>query len=135
MHPSLPPRLLSGALPALAALLAGMLAAAGVHAADSPGIWSHPAWLWGFALSAAPVYMVVPLVVLLGWHGAGRRLSTGDCVSVALGWFALVFASWLGPTWLAEGAFPAWGWRHYALDLLPVPLALSLVFSLTARMK
>ena len=117
----------------LCALAAGMVAAAGVHAADSPGIWSHRAWLWDFALSAALVYMAAPLLVLVGWRACGRRLSSGDCVGVALGWYAGVFAVWLAATWIAEGAFPEWGWRHYAVDLLPVPLALGLVFSMVSR--
>ncbi len=117
----------------LAALAAGMMAAAGAHAADAPGSWSHRGWLWDFALSAALVYMAAPLVVLVAWRAWGRALSTGDCVGVALGWYALVFAAWLGATWIAEGAFPAWGWRHYAIDLLPVPLAMGLVFSLVSR--
>ncbi len=36
----------------LLALAAGMMAAAGVHGADSPGALSRQAWLWDFALSA-----------------------------------------------------------------------------------
>ena len=126
-------RLLPGLLCALAALAAGMLAAAGVQAADSPGSWSHRAWLWDFALSAGLVYMAAPLLVLVGWRARGRSLSTGDCVGVALGWYAAVFAVWLALTWMAEGGFPEWGWRHYAVDLLPVPLAMGLVFSLASR--
>lgn len=110
-----------------------MIAAAGVQAADAPGSWSHRTWLWDFALSAALVYMAASLVVLVGWHAFGRRLSTADCVGVALGWYGLVFAVWLGATWILEGAFPQWGWRHYAIDLLPVPLAMGLVFAVVSR--
>jgi len=126
-------RVVSGAYCPLAALVAGMIAAAGVQAADAPGSWSHRSWLWDFALSAALVYMVVPLAVLTIWRACGRTLTTGDCVGVSLGWYALVFMVWLGATWIAEGAFPQWGWRHYAVDLLPVPLALGLVFSIVSR--
>lgn len=126
-------RLFPGLLCALAALAAGMAAAAGVHAADSPGIWLHPAWLWDFALSAAMVYMAAPLLALVGWRTWGRRLSTVDCVGLALGWHAAVFSVWLAGSWIAQQAFPEWGWRYYALDLLPVPLAMGLVFSLVSR--
>lgn len=117
----------------LASLAAGMLAAAGVHAADSPGIWSHRAWLWDFALSAALVYMLAPLIVLGILSGLGRAMSTGVCVGVTLGWYGLVFAVWMATAWLAEGAFPQWGWRHYGVDLLPIPLAMGLVFAVAAR--
>lgn len=116
-----------------AALAAGMIAAAGVHAADSPGIWAHRAWLWDFAVSAALVYMLAPLAVLGVLLGLGRTVSTGVCAGVALGWYALVFVVWLAAAWGAEGAFPQWGWRHYGVDLLPVPLAMGLVFSIAAR--
>ncbi len=60
-------------------------------------------------------------------------MASGICVGVALGWYGVVFGAWLAVTWLAEGAFPAWGWRHYAVDMLPIPLTLGLVFSLSAR--
>lgn len=117
----------------LAALAAGMMVAAGVHAADSPGAWSHPAWLWDFAVAAALVYMLAPLAVLGALLGLGRRLSTGICAAVTLGWFALVFMAWMAAAWIAEGAFPQWGWRHYGIDMLPIPLALGLVFSIAAQ--
>lgn len=117
----------------LAALAAGMIVAAGVHAADSPGAWSHRAWLWDFAVSAALVYMLAPLTMLGGLLGLRRRLSTVMCVGVTLGWFALVFVAWMAAAWIAEGAFPQWGWRHYGIDMLPIPLAIGLVFSMTAR--
>lgn len=115
------------------ALAGGMFAAAGVHAADSPGIWSHRAWLWDFAVSAALVYMLVPLIALGILLGLGRALSTGLCVGVTLGWYALVFLVWMVLAWIADGAFPQWGWRHYGVDLLPIPLAMGLVFSVAAR--
>lgn len=118
----------------LLALAAGMLAAAGIHAADSPGAMSHPSWLWDFALAAALVYMLAPLGVLGLLMGMGRRVSTGVCVGVALGWCAGVFAVWAAMAWLSEGAFPAWGWRHYSVDMLPIPLAMGLVFSMAARL-
>ena len=117
----------------LAALAAGMLAAAGVHAAESPGSLSHKAWLWDFALSASLVYMAAPLLALGGWMLCGRAVSTGLSVGVALGWYGLVFGVWLAMAWMAEGAFPEWGWRHYAFELLPIPLAMGLVFSTAAR--
>ena len=60
-------------------------------------------------------------------------MSTGDCGGVALGWYAALFAAWLARTWMAKGGFPEWGWRHHAVDLLPVPLAMGLVFSLAPR--
>ena len=110
-----------------------MAAAAGVHGADSPGALTHPAWLWDFALSAALVYMAAPLTVLGTLMWRGRRLTSGACVGVTLGWFTVVFAAWLSATWLADGTFPAWGWRHYAVDLLPIPLAMGLAFSITSR--
>lgn len=116
-----------------AALAAGMMAAAGVHAADSPGSWEHKAWLWDFAVSAALVYMLAPLLVLAVLLGLGRSVSTAVCVGVTLGWFGLVFAVWLASTWMAEGAFPQWGWRHYGIDLLPVPLAMGLAFAVVGR--
>jgi hypothetical protein len=117
----------------LVALCAGMLAAAGANAADSPGILSHPAWLWNFALSAAPVYMLVPLAVLAGLMAWGRPVTTGVCVGVTMLWYALVFAGWLSFAWISDGAFPEWGWRHYAVDLLPIPLLMGLAFSMAAR--
>jgi hypothetical protein len=117
----------------VAALAAGMLAAASIHGADAPGAWSHPGWLWDFALSAALVYMVAPLCVLALLLRMGRRASTGLCVGVALAWFAGVFAVWVALAWVAEGAFPVWGWRHYSVDMLPIPLAMGLVFSMVAR--
>jgi hypothetical protein len=115
------------------ALAAGMAAAAGMHAADSPGALTHPAWLWDFALAALPVYMLAPVAVLGVLTARRGGLSTNLCVGVALGWYAVVFVGWLVSAWMAEGAFPQWGWRHYAVDLLPVPLALGLVFSMVSR--
>lgn len=117
----------------VAALAMGMLAAAGVHAADSPGIWTHRTWLWDFAVSAALVYMLAPLAVLGALMVLGRGLSTGVCVGVTLGWFGLVFVAWMVTAWISDGAFPLWGWRHYGGDLLPIPLAMGLVFSIVAR--
>jgi hypothetical protein len=115
------------------ALAAGMAAAVGVHAADSPGALTHSEWLWDFALSAASVYMAAPLLLLGALMLWGRRMSSGACVGVTLGWYGLVFAAWLASTWLSEGAFPVWGLRHYGFDLLPIPLAMGLVFSMAAR--
>jgi hypothetical protein len=126
-------RVTPAALCVTLALAAGMAAAAGVHGADSPGALTHAAWLWDFALSAAQVYMIAPLVLLTGlmlWRGA---LSTNLCVGVTLGWYGLVFVAWMGTAWLSEGAFPQWGWRHYAIELLPIPLAMGLVFSIMSR--
>ena len=117
----------------LMALAAGMIVAAGVHAADSPGSLSHRAWLWDFAVSASLVYMLAPLAVLGGLLCLRRRVSTGICVGAALGWFALVFLVWMSAAWIAEEAFPQWGWRHYGIDMLPIPLAVGLVFSMVAR--
>jgi hypothetical protein len=117
----------------LAGLAGGMVAAAGVHAADSPGIWTHRAWLWDFAVSAALVYMLAPLAVLGALQGLGRSVSTGVCVGVTLGWYGLVFVAWMATAWMSEGAFPVWGWRHYGVDLLPIPLSMGLAFSVLAR--
>jgi hypothetical protein len=117
----------------LGALAAGMMVAAGVHAADSPGALSHRAWLWDFAVSAALVYMLAPLAVLGGLLASRRKVSTGICVGVTLGWFALVFVAWMAAASIAEGAFPQWGWRHYGIDMLPIPLVTGLVFSMVAR--
>lgn len=129
MHRRLAPVVLC----ALLALAAGMIAAAGVHASDSPGALTHREWLWDFALSAVPVYMAAPLLILGALMLLGRRLSSGVCVGVTLGWYGLVFAAWLAGMWLSEGAFPVWGLRHYGFDLLPIPLAMGLVFSMAAR--
>lgn len=126
-------RLMSIVFCVVMALAAGMMAAAGINAADSPGAASHLAWLWDFALAAALVYMAAPLCVLAVLLGMGRPMSTGLCMGVALAWFACVFAVWAGMAWLAEGAFPAWGWRHYSVDMLPIPLAMGLVFAMAAR--
>lgn len=117
----------------LLALAAGMIAAAGVHGADTPGALTHREWLWNFAVSAIPVYMAAPLLVLGALMLLGRGLSSGVCVGVTLGWYGLVFAAWLASTWLSEGAFPVWGLRHYGFDLLPIPLAMGLAFSMAAR--
>lgn len=117
----------------LAALAAGMIAAAGAHAADAPGSWEHKAWLWDFAVSAALVYMLAPLAVLGVMLKLGRAMPTGVCVGVTLGWFGLVFVAWMSMAWIAEGAFPQWGWRHYAINMLPIPLAMGLAFSMAAR--
>src|SRR4051812_45295438 len=90
------------------ALAAGMLAAAGAHAADTPGIWTHRTWLWDFALSAVLIYMAAPLAILGALVLARRATSTGLCVAVTLGWYAGVFAVWMVMAWSADGAFPEW---------------------------
>jgi hypothetical protein len=117
----------------LVALAVGIAACFAADAARSPGVWSHPEWLWTTALTDALFYVAVPLAALTLLAIFRPTLSTLLAVLVAVGWLTIVFAWWAYKPWVYYGQFPWSGFRQHYLGLLPVPLSFGLAFGLCAR--
>ena len=118
---------------ALVALIVGAAASAAVHAAGSPGIWSHPEWLWLTAQTGVFFYVAAPLAVLILVSLWRRTPSATLLVLVGIGWLTAIFAWWAYWPWIQSGEFPWWGFQRHYLGMLPVPLAFGLAFAICAR--
>src|SRR4249919_182565 len=126
-------RLWKVAFCAFVALAIGMAMAAAIHAAGSPGTWSHPEWLWATAQAGGLFYVAVPLAALALATFFGRPPSTGFCLFVALAWFTMIFVWWAKKPWVYYGDFPWQGFKRHYLGMLPLPLSFGLAFAVCTR--
>jgi len=121
------------ALCALAALVVGMVVTVVVQVVNSPGVWSHPDWLWSIAQAGAFFYLATPLGVLVLATLSGRTPSTALCIFVAVGWLSIIFAWWAYKPLAYYGEFPWWGVKRHFAGMLPVALSSGLTFAVCAR--
>ncbi len=64
-----------------------------------------------------------------------RPPSTATALALSVGWLASLFALQAFHPVQFYGEFPWWMFRRDFLEVLPVPLALTLAFPLTARLR
>jgi hypothetical protein len=118
---------------ALVALVTGVVSYVAVEVAHSPGIGSHPDYLWSIAQAGALFYVAVPVAVLALIAIVRPIPSIVLAILVAVGWLTVIFAWWAYKPLVYHGAFPWFGFRLHYLGMLPVPLSFGLVFALCAR--
>ena len=117
----------------LVALVTGVVSYVAVEVAHSPGIWSHPDYLWSIAQVGALFYVAVPVAVLALVAIVRPIPSIVLAILVAVGWLTVIFAWWAYKPLVYHGAFPWFGFRLHYLGMLPVPLSFGLAFALCAR--
>ena len=126
-------RLAKISLCVLVAFVTGVVTYVAVEVAHSPGIWSHPDYLWGIAQDGALLYVAVPVAILALVAIVRPIPSIVLALLVAVGWLTLIFAWWAYKPWVYHGDFPWFGFRLHYLGMLPVPLSFGLAFALCAR--
>jgi hypothetical protein len=127
-------RLANISLCVLIALVTGTVSYVAVEVAHSPGIWSHPDYLWSIAQVGALFYVAVPVAVLAVVAIVRPIPSIALSILVAVGWLTVIFAWWAYKPWVYHGEFPWFGFRLHYVGMLPVPLSIALAFALCARM-
>lgn len=100
--------------------------------AHHPGAWSRMDQLADLAVTDFCFYIFVPAIVLAML--ARRRVpSTATALAVSIGWLALLVAVRAAHPIRFYGELPWWMFRRDFLEVLPIPLALALAFSLATR--
>jgi hypothetical protein len=117
----------------LVAFACGALMFRLAYVAHVPALWTYSSFLSGDCLLGGIIYCGVPAAVLGVLAYFRSVLSINFALFVSLVWFGLIFFLWGRSDWAYSGAFPWWGWKHYFLPVLSVPLAFSLAFGLSAR--
>ena len=100
---------------------------------SSPGLYTNPRFILGYALYTVPVwaflYLGLPMLVLAlyAFRRTGR-LSLTLCTLVPTLWLFLIFLWWAYKPWRYYGTFPWHGFTRHFLSLLPVVLSAGWLF-------
>jgi hypothetical protein len=126
-------RIVKIAICAIVSVIVGTVAFTVVDVEGSPGMLSHPHWLWGIAMGGALFYVVIPVIILVLISIFRGVPSVGLSIVVAICWLTVIFAWWVYKPLAHYGVFPWWGFRRHYLEMLPVPLSFGFAFGICAR--